>query len=66
MVSPKPLPPTPPNASAMRIPENTEKGHDDPEPADEGEIQMEYSYGQLYSPSIGVVTINYLQQLRSG
>jgi hypothetical protein len=35
----EPLSPTPPT----RIAENKEKGHDDPEPADEGEIQMEYS-----------------------
>jgi hypothetical protein len=43
VVSPEPLPPTPPNASATRIPENMEKGHDNAEPADEEEIQMEYS-----------------------
>ena len=43
MVSPEPLPTIPLNASATRIPENMEKGHDDPEQADEGEIQMEYS-----------------------
>lgn len=43
MVSPEPLPPNPPNASAMTVTENMEKGHDDPEPADEGKIQMEYS-----------------------
>jgi hypothetical protein len=42
LVSPELLPPIPPNDSATRIPENKEKGHDDPEPAD-GEIQMEYS-----------------------
>jgi len=43
VVSPEPLPTSPPNASATRIADNMEKGHDDPEPADEGEIQMEYS-----------------------
>jgi hypothetical protein len=27
----------------MKTPENTEEDADDPEPADEGDIQMEYS-----------------------
>jgi hypothetical protein len=27
----------------MKTPENTEEGPDDPEPADGGDIQMEYS-----------------------
>jgi hypothetical protein len=30
-------------SSAMKIPENTEEDPDEPEPADEGDIQMEYT-----------------------
>ena len=41
-------------------PENTQRDSDAPEPAAEGEIQMEYSSGQLWSSSIGAVTKNYL------
>jgi hypothetical protein len=43
VVSPDPLFPTPPTPSAMRNPENAEEDPDGPEPADEGNIQMEYS-----------------------
>jgi len=43
VVFPDPLFPTPPTPSAMRNPENTEEDPDGPEPADEGNIQMEYS-----------------------
>jgi hypothetical protein len=42
------------------MPDNTEQETDDPEPADEGDIQMQYSSDKLYSPSIGAVTKNYL------
>jgi hypothetical protein len=34
---------TPSTSSAMKTPQNTEKDPNDPEPADEGEAQMEYS-----------------------
>jgi hypothetical protein len=37
-----PLSPTPSMSSAMKTPENTEEDPDNPEPADEGDIQMEY------------------------
>jgi hypothetical protein len=40
MVSPDSLSPTPSTSSSMKTPENTEE---DSEPADEGDIQMEYS-----------------------
>jgi hypothetical protein len=33
---------------AMRTPENTEENHDNTEPADEGNTQMEYSSDYLY------------------
>ena len=56
VVCPDPLSPTPSTSSAMRTPENTEEDPDDLKPADEGDIQMEYSSDQLYSPSIGAVT----------
>jgi hypothetical protein len=39
----------------MKTSENTEEDPDDPEPADEGDIQMTYC-----SQSIGLVTKNYL------
>ena len=42
------------------MPGNREGAHDDPEPTDKGDIQMEYSYDQLYSPNIAAVTKNYL------
>ena len=35
--------PTPSTSSAMNIPENTEEDPHDPEPADEGYIEMEHS-----------------------
>jgi hypothetical protein len=38
------LSPTPSTSSAMKTPENTEEDHDNPEPADEGAIQMEYPF----------------------
>jgi len=37
-----------PTSSAMKTLENLEKGPDDPEPADERDIQMEYSSDWLY------------------
>jgi hypothetical protein len=40
----------------MKTQENTEEGCDDPEPVEEGDIQMEYSTDQLCSQSIGSVT----------
>jgi hypothetical protein len=44
LVSLDPLSPNPSTSSAMKTPENTEADPDDPEPADEGDIQMEYSF----------------------
>jgi hypothetical protein len=41
LVSPDPLSPTLSPSSAMMTPENTEEDPDDPEPADEGDIQMD-------------------------
>ena len=43
MVSPNPLFPTPSATSAIEDYKNTE-GRDDPEPANEGDNRMEYSY----------------------
>ena len=57
-----------PSASQVETketPENTEGDPDTPEPAHEGDIQMEYSSNWLCSQSIGAVTKNYLQELRS-
>jgi hypothetical protein len=44
----------------MKTTENKEEDPDDPEPADEGDIQMEYSSDYLYKPSIGTETSNYI------
>jgi len=33
------------------------RGLGDPELADEGDVQMDYSSDKLYNPSIGIVTI---------
>jgi len=54
------LPPTPSTSSTPKTPENIEEDPEDPEPADNGDIQMEYCADQLYSPSVGSVTKNYL------
>jgi hypothetical protein len=43
VVSPDPLLPTPSNSSATKTPENTGEEPEAPEPAAEGDIQMEYS-----------------------
>jgi hypothetical protein len=65
VVSPDPLSSsTPSTSSALKTPENTEGDPDDCEPVD-GDIQMEYFSDQLYNPSIGTVTKNYLLELRS-
>jgi hypothetical protein len=42
VVTPDPLLPTPSTSTAIKSPENTEDNSDDPEPATEGVIQMEY------------------------
>jgi hypothetical protein len=41
--SPDPMSPTPSTSSDMKTPGKTEKDPDDPEPAYEGDIQMDYS-----------------------
>lgn len=55
--------PTPSPSSAVKAPENTEEDPDVPEPSD-GDIEKGQSY-YLYIPSIGAVTKNNLQDLRS-
>jgi len=60
VVCPDHLSPTPSTSSAVRTPENTEWDPDDLKPADEGDIQTEYSSDQLHSPSIGAVTKYFL------
>jgi hypothetical protein len=59
LVSPGPFSPTPSTASNMKTPENAEEDPGDPKLTDEGDMQLQYS-DQLYSPSIGAVTKNYL------
>jgi hypothetical protein len=56
VVPPDLLPLTLSASSSMKTPENTKVDYDDPEPADEGDLQMEYSSYSLYTPSIGAVT----------
>jgi len=59
MVSPDPLSPTPSTSAVMMTPKNTDKDPYAPEPAAEGDIQIEYSSDQLCSP-LRTVTKNYL------
>jgi hypothetical protein len=40
----------------MKTPKNTEEDSDDPEPANDGDILMEYCYDCMYSPGIETVT----------
>jgi hypothetical protein len=42
VVTPDPLSPTPSTSSTVETPKNTKEGPGHPEPADEGNIQMEY------------------------
>jgi hypothetical protein len=44
VISSDPFLPTTSTSSAVRTPEYVEENHDGPEPASEGEIQMEYSF----------------------
>jgi len=44
----------------MNIRENKDDEPNDPEPAEEKDIQMEYYSDSLYSPSIEAVTKYYL------
>jgi hypothetical protein len=59
VLSPDPMSATP-TSSALKTTENTDEAADDPEPADEGDIQMKYSPDWFYSPSIKAVTKKYL------
>jgi hypothetical protein len=65
VVPPDPLSPNPSISSVMKTQENTEERPDNPEPADEGDIKMEYNCDKLCSPSTVVETKNYLSELRS-
>jgi hypothetical protein len=65
MVSPGPLSPTASASSPMKTLENTEQDPDSPELADEGDIQLKDSSAWLHNPSIGSVTKNYLEEIRS-
>jgi hypothetical protein len=58
VISPEPFSPTP-TSSAMKTPENIAEHPDDPEPADEGDIQMEHYSDKLYGLSIGTLTKSY-------
>ena len=64
VVSPDPLSPTASASSPMKTLENTEQDPDNPELADEGDIQLTDSSGWLHNPSIGSVTKNYLEEIR--
>jgi hypothetical protein len=43
VVSPDPSSPTPSTSSVMKTPENTDENPNEPEPVDEGDIQIHYS-----------------------
>lgn len=62
-VSHDPLFPTPSPSSAMKNPGNTDEDPDDPDPADKGNIQMEYSPDHLNIPSVGAVSKNDLRSV---
>ena len=52
---------SPDNLSHTPLPIKTlENTKEDPDPADEGHIQIEYSFDKLWRSSIGSVTKNYL------
>jgi len=57
-VYPDPLSLTP-STSTTNTPENTEEDSGDPESADEGDIQRQYSFNWLYSPIVELVTKIY-------
>lgn len=59
VVPPDIVSPTP-STSAIQTPENTKQDPYDPEPADEGDDQVQYSSNYSYSSSIVAVTKNYL------
>jgi hypothetical protein len=65
VVSPGPLSPITSTYSARKTPENTEENPDDPQMADEEDMQMQYSSNYLCSRSTGAVTKNHLQELTS-
>jgi hypothetical protein len=47
-------------SSAVKTPKNTEEDPDDPESADEGNIQMKCSLDYLYSLTIAAISEKYL------
>jgi hypothetical protein len=49
----------------MKTPKNREEDPDDPESADEGNIQTKYSLDYLYSLQIVAVTENCLEEPKS-
>ena len=63
-LSSDPLSPTPSYSSVVNATENTEGEPDDPEWADEGNAQMEYSSDYMCGLSIGAETKYYLQELK--
>ena len=59
LVSPDSLSPTLSTSPSTKTPKNTDDEPDDTKPA-HGDIQMEYSPGYWYDPSIRAVTKSYL------
>ena len=64
MVSPDTSSPDPSTSLAMKTQENTDDDPEDPEPADGGDTQMEYSSHKLYTPSINPI-LGYLYEVLS-
>jgi hypothetical protein len=62
VISPDTLSPIP---SAIETPENTKEDPDDPEPAKKDISKLNHSFDELYRPSTGAVTKNYLQEVMS-
>jgi hypothetical protein len=64
VVSPDPLPPTPPS-SAMKTAKNKNEELNDHQPAAEGDKYLKYFSDYLCSPSVEAVTKTYQHELRS-
>jgi hypothetical protein len=55
--------PTPSTTSAIKNPGNTEEDPDNPDSANEGAIQMEYSPDHLNTPSVEAISKNDLRSV---
>jgi len=66
MVSPNPLSPSPSTLPTMKTPENIEENPNDPEPTDDGNIQMETPLSSCMGPRRGAVSKNTCKKVHQG